>query len=159
MHLLFFEWDCLDILHSHSLLCFCPITVPFSSQSIRLGCHRYSMSHWIPQRVKLYHPPCLVSCRLTFPGPAARDWKGTVTKTSIFGDFDLSEHEEMANEHFISHNNRRPWAIFHLDYFQPRLMLAVPIRTKVYKNGQLLAKLQDGWTINLCSDWSELQMD
>ena len=111
------------------------------------------MSHWIPQRVKLYHPPCTVSCGLTFTRD--RVWSSIITKTSIFGDVDLSEHEEMfmANEHFI-----RP-AVFHLSFFRPRLMLAVPIRIKVYRYDYLLAKLQNGWTINLCSHWSELQMD
>ena len=93
-------------------------------------------------------------------GPGMRDWKGIITKTSIFGDVDLSEHAEMfmTNERLStpSHNSL---VVFHLDFFQPRLMLAVPTRTKVYRNGQLLAKLQDGWTVTLCSHWSKLQMD
>ena len=114
------------------------------------------MSHWIPQRVKLYHPPSTITCTLTFPGN--RDWSSIIPKTSIFGDVDLSEHEEMfmANEHLLP--NRSPWSIFRLSFFRPRLMLAVPTRTKVYRNDRLLAKLQNGWTIYMCSQWSELQM-
>ena len=89
-----------------------------------------------------------------------RDWKGIITKTSIFGDVDLSEHEEMfmTNERLSAHYPNALVA-FHLDLFRPRLMLAAPTRTKVYRNEQLLAKLQNGWTVSLCSFWSELQMD